>query len=105
MGNSFAEEFIEHLESLDPAVRSGLVSFYKEKMERLEKETEHIFREIDKIQNSFLMKIHGSYLWFIFPWTSFIYKKNKKKIEKIKEENKEILDEYKQAKELYLLHM
>ena len=70
-------------------------------LKRLEKETEHIRREIDNIENSFLMKIEESLLWFLFPWTTFVKKKRMKKIEEIKYQNREILKEYEDAKNRY----
>lgn len=85
-------------DSIEEVVRKELLQKEKEKLERLEKETEHIRREIDAIENSFWMKIERSVLWFIFPWTTFIKRKRRKKIEEIKRQNREILEDYERAK-------
>ena len=64
----------------------------KENLKKHDEEIKPILDEIEKINNSFWMKIHRSVLWFVFPWTSIIKKQKMKEIEKIKNDNKEKLE-------------
>lgn len=86
-------------DEISAKVRREQLQKSKKELEKLEKETEHIWREIDKIQNSFWMKIERSVLWFIFPWTTFIKRKKLKEIKEIKHQNRKILEKYEDAKQ------
>lgn len=95
------------MEELSVLEKSSLKVDFKAKLredlERLEKETEDIRREIERIENSFLLKIERSIFWIIFPWTTFVKMKRMRKIKEIEYQNREILEEYQDAKDRYVL--
>ena len=68
----------------------------------IDEELKPMHEEIKKVNNSIWMRIHGSILWFIFPWTSIIKKAKMKEIAKIEYNYRELLQKREEAREKQL---